>query len=359
MATSVKKNNGSFKGKSISIGIDVHKLSWRITAVSDGEVMMAVTMCKPTYTAFKKLLLSFKDSPVRVAYEAGPGGFGLYDKLSADGIECIVTPPSLIPTESGNRVKTDKKDSLKLARLLDSNMLKRVWVLSPEHRAHRQLVRTRRQIVDHRSDVMRQIKSLLLFHDVRIPFPARQQWTGPFVRWLNELGFEQPGLTMALQSLVALFDYLSSEKKRLTQEVSRLARTEQYAPKVRLLESVPGIGTLSAMEILVEIVDVSRFHTADKLAAYLGLTPSQYSSGERIRMGHITHTGNARIRTTLVESSWLLIGKDPAMRYKYEKIKYRRGGKRAIVAVARTLSARIRRVLLDQVSYETGFRKAA
>jgi hypothetical protein len=217
MATRVKKNNGSFKGKSISIGIDVHKLSWRITAVSDGEVVMAVTMSKPTYSAFKKLLGSFKDSTVRVAYEAGLGGFGLCDNLTDDDIECIVTPPSLIPTESGNRVKIDKKDSLKLARLLDSNMLKRVWVLSPEQRAHRQLVRTRRQIVDHRSDVMRQIKSLLLFHNIRVPFPARQQWTGPFVRWLNRFGFEHPGLTMALQSLVALFDYLSSEKKRLTQ----------------------------------------------------------------------------------------------------------------------------------------------
>ena len=126
MATRVKKNNGSFKGKSISIGVDVHKLSWRITAVSDGEAVMAVTMSKPTYTAFKKLLLSFTDSTVRVAYKAGPGGFGLYDKLSADGIECIVTPPPLIPTESGNRVKTDKKDSLKLA-VPRKNMISRVY----------------------------------------------------------------------------------------------------------------------------------------------------------------------------------------------------------------------------------------
>jgi transposase len=359
MVTRIKKDGGSFKGKSISIGIDVHKLSWRITALSDGEVVMAVTLSRPTYKGFKKLLAPFKDSTVRVAYEASCSGFELYDRLTEDGIECIVTPPSLIPTESGNRVKTDKKDSLKLARLLESNMLKKVWVLTPEQRAHRQLVRTRRQIVNHRSDVMRQIKSLLLFYNVRIPFPANQQWSGPFVRWLNELEFEHSELTLSLQSLLSLFDYLSNEKKRLTQQVSRLAQTEAYAAKVRLLETVPGIGTLSAMEILVELVDVNRFHTADELASYLGLTPSQYSSGDRVRMGHITHSGNARLRTTLVESSWLLIGKDPAMRHKYEKIKYRRGAKRAIVAVARTLSARVRRILIDQVPYEVGLRKAA
>jgi transposase len=158
---------------------------------------------------------------------------------------------------------------------------------------------------------------------------------------------------------VALFEYLDGEKKRLTHEINRLAMTKTYASQVKLLQSVPGIGILSAMEILVEIVDISRFHTADQLASYLGVTPSQYSSGERIRMGHITHAGNARIRTTIVEASWLLIGKDLSMRYKYEKIKYRRGGKRAIVAIARTLSARITRMLLDQVPYKTELCKAA
>ena len=113
------------------------------------------------------------------------------------------------------------------------------------------------------------------------------------------------------------------------------------------------------MEILVELQDISRFQSADELAAYLGLTPAQYSSGERIRMGHITHTGNSRVRTTLIESSWMLIRKDPEMRWKYENLKQRRGGKRAIVAIARILSARIRRMLLDQVSYQIDFQNVA
>jgi transposase len=113
------------------------------------------------------------------------------------------------------------------------------------------------------------------------------------------------------------------------------------------------------MEILVELQEITRFKTADELAAYLGLTPSQYSSGEHVRMGHITHAGNDRVRTTLVESSWILIGKDPSMRRKYENLKHRRGGKKAIVAIARVLSACLRRMLLDQVPYEIGFRKAA
>jgi transposase len=359
MASKVKKNAIKFKGKTVSIGVDMHKLSWRITALVEGDMVLAVTLAHPTYDSFRQVISRFKGNYVRIVYEAGPGGFDLYDKLTEDGIDCIVTPPSLIPTESGNKVKTDKKDSYKLARLLESGMLKKVWVLCPEERAHRQLVRTRRQIVNHRSDVMRQIKSLLLFHGIKVPFSSSQHWSGRFVKWLHEVDLGDEYLNASLKALVQLLDYLSGEKKRLTHEVIELARKDKYASKIKLLKTIPGIGALSAMEILVEIQDMSRFETADELAAYLGLTPSQYSSGEHIRMGHITHMGNRRIRSTLVESSWILIKKDRQMRQKYENVKDRRGGKKAIVAVARSLSARIRRILLDQVPYEIDFKKAA
>ena len=104
--------------------------------------MLTVSLSRPNYDAFEKVLSQFKGNYVRIVYEAGPGGFDLYARLTADGIECIVTPPPLIPAQSGSRVKTDRKDSLKLAKLLESNMLKKVWVLSPEERAHRQYQNT-------------------------------------------------------------------------------------------------------------------------------------------------------------------------------------------------------------------------
>jgi len=125
MAKKVKLNKINFKGKKVSIGIDIHNKSWRITALVEGEIMMAITLSTPTYDSFEKVLAKFKGNYVRIVYEAGPCGFDLYDRLTADGIECIVTPPSLIPTESGNKVKTDKKDSIKLARFLEKNMLTR------------------------------------------------------------------------------------------------------------------------------------------------------------------------------------------------------------------------------------------
>ena len=157
----------NFNGKVVNIGIDVHKLSWRVTAMVEGVVVKAVTI-KPYYSVLKKVLSHFSGAHIRVAYEAGPAGFRLYDELTADHIECMVVPPSLIPVESGNRVKTDKKDSTKLARYLENNLLKRVWVLSKEERAHRQLLRTRRQIAHHRSDVADKKLIVISWHTISL-----------------------------------------------------------------------------------------------------------------------------------------------------------------------------------------------
>jgi transposase len=150
------------RGKEVFVGIDVHKESWQVTVRTEGEEVFHGRIASD-YRFLRGILNRFAGSKIKVAYEAGPCGFGLHDQLREDGVEGIVVPPSLIPLESGNKVKTDKRDSRKLARLLDSNMLKRVHVLTQKDRADRELLRTRRQILEHRNDVARQIKSKLLF----------------------------------------------------------------------------------------------------------------------------------------------------------------------------------------------------
>jgi transposase len=344
-------------GKTVNIGIDVHKKSWQVTALIEGVVVMAVTI-QPSYSVLQKLLAQFAGAKIRIAYEAGPAGFNLYDDLTADGLECIVVPPSLLPVESGNRVKTDKRDSRKLAQYLENNLLKRVYVLSKQERAHRQFVRTRRQLSNHRTNVMRQIKSLLLFHGIPLPGVDAGFWTRPFLASLRAVETDEY-LSRSLNTLIDLYEYLTQQVRQLTKEVRALARTEQYAQRVKLLKSIPGVGVLSAMEVLTELQDVSRFTSADQIAAFLGLTPSQYSSGQHVRMGKITHTGNHRLRTRMVECSWILIKKDAGLQKVYEAIKKRRGGKRAIVAVSRKLIIRIRRILLDGVTYRTEYATAA
>jgi len=133
--------------------------------------------------------------------------------------------------------------------------------------------------------------------------------------------------------------------------IHELSETELYRERVEILKSVPGIGTIAAMELLLELQDVARFQHADQLAAYVGLTPSQYSSADKIRLGRITKAGKHSVRATLVQVAWQLIRKDQAMREKYERIKTRSGARRAIVAIARTLLLRVRRMWLDSVPY--------
>lgn len=338
------------RGRKISIGIDVHKESWQVTAISEGEELFHGRM-PGDYSALRKLLNRFVDCQIRIAYEAGCCGFGLYDRLKADGIEALVVPPSLIPVESGNKVKTDRRDSRKLARLLEGNLLKRVHVPTEQERAYRELLRTRRQLVNHRSDVERQIKSKLLFYSIRSPLPLKQQWTGPYLEWLKSHQWEDTYLKVCFDILVRLCEDLTSKVKELNQRIKELAATETYKERLGLLKTVPGIGTLTAMEILTELQEMSRFGSAQQLASYLGLTPSEYSSGDRVRQGRITRCGNKRVRSCLVESSWFLISKDPKMREKYLRIKYRRGAKRAIIAIARNLSGRIRHMLLNHEPY--------
>jgi len=287
----------------VYIGIDVHKENWHIAAQVDGEEVFHGSMASE-YHSLRRFLDRFKECRIKVTYEAGPFGFWLHDKLMVDGIETIVVPPSLIPMESGNRVKTDKRDSRKLARLLESNMLKKVYVLSEEDRADRELVRTRRQLLEHRGDVRRQIKSKLLFYGIKSPFSnKRESWPKRYVEWLRELTFEHAVLKVPFESLIDLYEYLSSQVMKISKQVVALSRSDKYSHKIKLLRSVLGIGILIGMELLVELADMERFKTAEEITSYMGLPPSEYSSGQHVRQRRITRCGNKRARTCLVESS--------------------------------------------------------
>ena len=353
MREGYQKGEELARGRKVHVGIDVHKDSWHVTARTGGEEAFHGRL-PGRYPALRKLFERFPGCTLKVAYEAGPCGFWLYDKLTEDGIETIVVPPSLIPLESGNRVKTDKRDSRKLAQLLESNMLKRVHVLSEEERAHRDVVRTRRQLVEHRSDVARQIKSKLLFHGIESPFPRNHRWTQVYLRWLKEQVRTHKTLTMSLGFLIELYEHLTVQIKEITGLVVELTKNEKYARNIALMRSIPGVGVLVAIEILVELQDMKRFSSGEKLASYIGLTPAEYSTGQYTRQGRITRCGNKRVRTSLVEGSWVLIYRDPLMRMKYERLKLRKGAKRAIIAIARHLIIRIRAILLKNEPYVIG-----
>lgn len=331
------------------VGIDLHKTKWHVTIRTlDMELFSA--SIPGTWEALHRVLVRYPGHSLQAVYEAGYFGFRLHDRLVDHGIPCLVTPPSLVPQEYGNRVKTDRRDSSKLAHLLAKGMLKRVWVPSEEERYHRQVVRRRRQLVRDRVRTQSRIKAELRFYGINLEEP-RGRWTQVYLEGLRSINFGNRWMQESFNRLLEQYEFLSAQIAKQTQLLRELSETVLYRKRVEILQSIPGIGMISAMELLLELQDVSRFRRSEQLAAYVGLTPSQYSSADKVRMGRITGIGKNTLRAILVEASWQLITKDQVMREKYDRIKIRSGGKRAIVAIARTLLLRMRRMLLDERAY--------
>jgi len=337
------------RDEDLFVGIDLHKHRWHVT-IRSAEVELFSNSIVGKWENLRRIIERYKGCRIHAVYEAGYFGFWLFDRLTDHGVECIVTPPSLIPQEHGNRVKTDRLDSRKLARLLAKGMLKRVWVPSSEERFHRQVIRRRRQLVSDRVRTQNRIKSELQLYGIDLPAP-RGRWTQVYFTNLQRIKFKNYWMNQSFSRLLEQYDFLCLQIDKQTKLLKQLAQLPLYRDRVKILCSIPGIGILTAMEILLELQDVSRFRRAEQLAAYVGLTPSQYSSADKIRMGRITGIGKNTVRSALVESCWHLIRKDKAMRKRYEQIKARSGGKRAIVAIARRLLLCIRRLLIDNRPY--------
>ena len=346
----MKRINKQIQAEELFVGIDLHKRRWHVT-IRTADVQVFSSSIAGKWQELEKVLNRYQGCRIHAVYEAGYFGFWLFDYLTQYGVECIVTPPSLIPQEHGNRVKTDRLDSRKLARLLAKGLLKRIWVPSAKERFHRQVIRRRRQLVGDRVRTQNRIKSELCFYGIDLPV-ARSRWSQVYFANLQRIKFKNRWMQQSFNRLLEQYEFISVQIDKQTQLLKQLAKLPLYRDRVKILCSIPGIGILTAMEILLELQDFSRFRRAQQLAAYVGLTPSQYSSADKIRMGRITGAGKKTVRSALVESCWHLINKDKAMRKKYEQIKARAGGKRAIVAVSRKLILCIRRLLLDNRAYE-------
>lgn len=342
------------KDKAVFCGLDVHKSHWNLCFICDGEIVEK-TRIHVNYTVLKFLLLRYSAAgKLKLVYEAGFSGFWLYRKLHKDGYDCTVTPPSKTP-KSGDKVKTDKRDAETLALYLAAGLLKAVFVPPESVESDRRVIRRRSQLVKQQTRAKNHITSFLNLHGIERPESIKQSWSTHYLNWLESLQFEHDSDTFTLAQLLESYHHIRQELVEVTRFIRQLSRLPKYNQSFTILTSLRGVGLITAMTFLLEIFDFKRFPNEAQFSSYLGLTPSQYSTGEHVRLGHITRQGNVHIRRVLVESAWTVIRHDPQLREKYERIRARgANGKKAIVAVARTLAIRLRRCLLDGTEYVIG-----
>ncbi len=236
-------------------------------------------------------------------YEAGPCGYGLHRQIVAAGHGCEVVAPSLIPTKAGERVKTDRRDALKLARYLRGGDLTAVWVQDQEQEAMRDLCRARGDMKSQERKAQQQLNAFVLRHGHHWP-AGKARWTATHFNWLEALKFAHDWQQVVLQEYINAVKAASGRVADMMAQMVRVLPQWRLAPVVDALTALRGIDKLSAMTLLAELGDISRFDSPRQLMAYLGLVPGEHTSGGRRRQGAITLTGNAHARRTLIESAW-------------------------------------------------------
>lgn len=292
--------------KSITfVGLDVHKETIAVALAAGGargEVRVYGEIANRP-SAIKRLLgkLTQQGSELRLCYEAGPCGYGIQRQLTALGHDCEVVAPSLIPRRPGDRIKTDRRDAIKLARLHRAGELTAVWVPDPAHEAMRDLVRARLAAVRALRRARQQLSGFLLRQGRHY---GRKAWTQAHRRWLAGQRFEATAHYIVIEDLIATVEAAEERRDRLSEEVGKLLGDWSLAPVVRALQSLRGMAMVNAATLVAELGDITRFDTPSQLMAYLGLVPSEHSSGQTRRQGGITKAGNGSARRALVEAAW-------------------------------------------------------
>jgi transposase len=246
--------------------------------------------------------LARKHGKLAFCYEAGPCGYGLYRQLTLLGHECVVVAPSLIPTRPGDRVKTDRRDAVTQASLFRSGELTPVWIPDEAHEAMRDLCRARQAAVEALRRARQQVLGFLLRHG-RI-YADGKHWTRKHRFWLAAQRFEHPAQQIAFEELVQAMDETKARRDRLSEQMQELVPSWSLAKVVAAIQALRGIAVIAAITLVAEIGDFKRFANPRQLMGYLGLTPTERSSGAKTARGAITKAGNTRARRMLVESAW-------------------------------------------------------
>lgn len=289
------------------IGLDTHKEFNEVAYIEEhrGAQPVHLGRVSSSKVAVQKLVRQFESkypgATLHFVYEAGPCGYWIYRLITSLGHCCYVVAPSLIPKKPGEKVKTDKRDALKLAKLLKSEDLTPIYVPEPEDEAVRDLSRAREVAMKDLKDAKYQLKALLLRNNIN--YKGTANWSQKHLRWLTELVLPHPAQHIVLQEFLHTINERTSRLERLDNELTHHVHQWRYYPVVKAIQAMRGVRLLVATGVVAELGDLSRFDHPRKLMSYLGLVPSEYSSGGKRHIGAITKCGNGRARRLLIEGA--------------------------------------------------------
>jgi transposase len=290
---------------SVYVGLDVHKETIAVAVAATGrrEPVYRGEIAN-TPTAVKRLIhkLSPDGEVLGVCYEAGPCGYGLHRQITAMGHDCIVVAPGLIPRRATDRVKTDRRDALTLARLHRAGELPPVWVPDTETEAMRDLTRAREDLKAIERTARQRLGAFLLRHGH--VYTGKSRWTQAHFRWLEQIAMATPTQQIVLQEYMDTVVTAQRRVAALSEQMRQAVKTWALCPVVEALMALRGVSLITAMTTLAELGDITRFDSPSQLMAYLGLVPSEHSSGGSRHQGGITKTGNGHVRRVLVEAAW-------------------------------------------------------
>ena len=287
------------------VGIDVDQKHLHVAMLLPGAKTPEQWQVAHEPKAVQRLarqLLERSGGELLTCYEAGPAGFSLLRRLQAAGVSCQVIAPALIPQRSGDRIKTDRRDAHALARLLRAGLLTAVHPPTPEQEAVRDLCRAREDLQADRKRAKHRLQKMLLRHGLH--YSAGKAWTQAHERWLRRIRFAQPAAQTAFDDYLQAVQLADERLRALDARIAEVAASAPYREAVGILRCFRGVETYTALALLAELGDITRFASARQLMAYLGLVPSERSSGGRQWRGGITKTGNGHARRLLVEASW-------------------------------------------------------
>ena len=304
------------------VGLDVHAETIAVAVAEPGGEVRSLGVIPNRAEAIRRLIGKLGSAKaLRVCYEAGPTGYAVYWQLTALGVHCDVVAPTLVPIKAGDRVKTDRRDAVKLARSYRAGDLTAVWVPDAAHEALRDLVRAREVAKRDQLRARQRLGKFLLRHGRQRPATLKTAWTRGHLEWIKTaVHFEQPAQEIVLAEYVHQVEHVAARIIRLDVAITEAARTAppQMRAVIAALQALRGVAAVAAVTIVAEVGELSRFPRAPQLMGYSGLVPSEYTSGERRRTGSITKTGNAHLRRVVVEAAWAYRWR-PAVRYELRK----------------------------------------